>query len=196
MVHGKHLLPVIAVCGLTAGLIAADQYDARFFRNNTATVRFNSAFSSTNTDLGIILAPAAFYSAGLFTKNEYVKETGLLSAEAAIDGEIADVAMKSISNRVRPRDISPSGNYSDSFFEGPHQLDGSFPSGHTVGAFAVATVVARRYGHTHRWVPFVAYALATSVGFSRVTESAHFPSDVFFGAAVGYAIARFEVLRH
>jgi len=28
-----------------------------------------------------------------------------------------------------------------------------------------------------------------------VTTSAHFPSDVFLGAALGYTIARFEVLR-
>jgi len=29
-----------------------------------------------------------------------------------------------------------------------------------------------------------------------VTTGAHFPSDVFIGAATGFAIARFDVLRH
>jgi membrane-associated phospholipid phosphatase len=68
------------------------------------------------------------------------------------------------------------------------------PSGHTIAAFSIATVFARRYGN-HRWVPFVAYGLAGVVGFSRMTLSAHFASDVFMGAALGYSISRFAVLR-
>jgi membrane-associated phospholipid phosphatase len=58
----------------------------------------------------------------------------------------------------------------------------------------VATVFARRY-RQHRWVPYVAYGLASVISFSRVTTGAHFPSDVFIGAALGYAIARFDVVR-
>ena len=68
------------------------------------------------------------------------------------------------------------------------------PSGHTIAAFSIATVVARRY-RKHRWVPFVAYGLAGVVGFSRMTLSAHFASDVFMGASLGYSISRFAVLR-
>jgi PAP2 superfamily len=44
------------------------------------------------------------------------------------------------------------------------------------------------------WLP--AHTLATAISFSRVTTGAHFPSDVFFGAAAGFAISRFDVLRH
>jgi hypothetical protein len=40
------------------------------------------------------------------------------------------------------------------------------------------------------------YALATAISFSRVTTGAHFPSDVFIGAATGFAMAHFDVLRH
>jgi membrane-associated phospholipid phosphatase len=42
----------------------------------------------------------------------------------------------------------------------------------------------------------VAYTLATAISFSRVTTYAHFPSDVFIGAATGFSIARSDVLRH
>ncbi|SRR5579884_4286687 len=195
VVHGKHLVPVLAVLGATAGLVAADQYDARWFRQNTYNGTFNSVFSSAGTATGIVLTPAVFYSAGLLSGDDYAKHTGLLTAEAAIDGEIVDFALKLISDRRRPVTIRTSDNYSDSFFEGANHVSGSFPSGHTVAAFAVATVVARRYGHSHRWVPPLAYGLAAAVGFSRITGSAHFPSDVFFGGAVGYSIARFAVLR-
>ena len=71
---------------------------------------------------------------------------------------------------------------------------GGFPSGHTIAAFSVATVVARRY-RNRKWVPYVAYGLAGAVGFSRVSLNAHFVSDVFAGAALGYSISRFAVLR-
>jgi membrane-associated phospholipid phosphatase len=61
-------------------------------------------------------------------------------------------------------------------------------------AFSVATVIARRYGN-HRWVPYVAYGLASVVGFSRLTLNVHFLSDVVMGGALGYSISRFTVLR-
>jgi membrane-associated phospholipid phosphatase len=48
--------------------------------------------------------------------------------------------------------------------------------------FSVADAFAQRYRH-HKWVPYVAYPLATAISFSRVTTGAHFPSDVFIGAA-------------
>jgi membrane-associated phospholipid phosphatase len=60
-------------------------------------------------------------------------------------------------------------------------------------AFSVATVFARRY-HDHRWVPYVAYAAASAIAFSRITTGAHFPADVFWGASPGYVIARYDVL--
>ena len=59
----------------------------------------------------------------------------------------------------------------------------------------MATIISRRYGKSHRWVPFVAYGLAGVISFSRVPDLAHFPSDVFLGAALGYTITRYDVFR-
>ena len=70
----------------------------------------------------------------------------------------------------------------------------SFPSGHTIAAFSVATVFANRY-RKHRWVPYVAYGLAGWVGFTRVSLQSHFVSDVFAGAALGYVLAHNVTLR-
>lgn len=59
----------------------------------------------------------------------------------------------------------------------------SFPSGHTTVAFAAAAGLVRE---THsRWIPFVAYPLAGLVGWSRVHDGWHWPSDVVAGAALG-----------
>jgi membrane-associated phospholipid phosphatase len=37
--------------------------------------------------------------------------------------------------------------------------------------------------------------MATAISLSRVTTLAHFPSDMFLGAALGYTITRYETLR-
>ncbi|MGH7411303.1 MAG: phosphatase PAP2 family protein, partial [Candidatus Methylomirabilis sp.] len=57
----------------------------------------------------------------------------------------------------------------------------SFPSGHSVTAFALASVLSRTYPKGS----FAFYLLASMVAFSRVYLASHFLSDVVAGAAVG-----------
>ena len=192
--HRKHWVPVLTITAATAGLIVADQYDAPYFRRTTDLKTFNRVLSSNHTAAATLLVPAALYLGGSFAHDSYAKETALLSGEAALDVEIVDFLLKVGSNRVRPISIPPRSNFADSFVEGRSRWNASFPSGHSIAAFAVATIVSRRYGQRHKWVTPLAYGAAAAIGLSRVTTSAHFPSDVFFGAALGYAISRFAVL--
>jgi len=134
---------------------------------------------------------------GHFRHDSYAEQTALLAGEAYADSAIVDVLMKAATRRLRPSDISPSGNFSDTFFEShvsPSGTSTSFPSGHAAAAFSIATVFADRY-RRHRWVPWVAYGVASAISFSRVTTQSHFPSDVFLGAALGFTITEFAVLR-
>ena len=63
----------------------------------------------------------------------------------------------------------------------------SFPSGHTSGSFATATVLHRHYG----WKAGVpAFSIASYIAASRLSENKHFLSDVAFGAAIGLAAGR------
>jgi membrane-associated phospholipid phosphatase len=41
-----------------------------------------------------------------------------------------------------------------------------------------------------KWVPPVAYSLATLVGLSRIYDNAHWGSDVLAGAAIGFLSAK------
>lgn len=197
LAEGRHWLPAVAVTGVTAGLIAADPHDTPYFRRTARFDGFNKVFSGRNTSAIMAGVPSAFLVVGYFRHDSFTEHTALLAGEAYADSAIVDVAMKMTTRRLRPSDIAPNGNFSDTFFNSHKGFSGtstSFPSGHAAAAFSIATVFAHRY-RQHRWVPWVAYGVAATIGFSRLTTQAHFPSDVFLGAALGYSIARFDVLR-
>jgi membrane-associated phospholipid phosphatase len=133
----------------------------------------------------------------LIKRDSYLKRTALLAAEAWVDVDLTNMAFRSATRRRRPVDVPPQGDFSDTWFKtnaNPLKSAGSFPSGHTAWAFAIATVVARRHSN-HKWVPFVAYGLATVGSFSRISSNPHYLSDAFFGGVLGYSIGRFVVLR-
>jgi membrane-associated phospholipid phosphatase len=195
--QGHNWIPTAAVLGTTAGLLALDPTEGAYFRRTSTFHEFNNIFTGNATVVGTIVAPVSLYVAGLVRKDAKMKRTALLAGEAVADAEILTTVLKDATKRVRPADIPGARNFYDSWFESRGSFirgSGSFPSGHTIVAFSVATVVARRYGN-HRWVPYVAYGAAALVGFSRLSLSAHFLSDVFLGGALGYSISRFAVLR-
>lgn len=195
--HERDWVPAAAVLGAGAGLAALDPTEARYFRGTNTFSGFNRVFSSNATMTGILLAPAALYVASLSRKDTKMRGTALFAAEALADAAVVSTVLKNVTRRVRPGNFPANGNLSDSWFESGGSVFGGragFPSGHAISAFSVATVVARRYG-SHRWIPYAAYGAAALVGFSRLTLSAHFVSDVFIGAALGYSISRFSVLR-
>lgn len=66
----------------------------------------------------------------------------------------------------------------------------AFPSSHAANAFAVATVIARRWRRLA--VPIAAFALA--VAFSRMYLDRHWLSDVSGGALIGVAGALLGVV--
>jgi membrane-associated phospholipid phosphatase len=194
---GEDLVPTAAIVAATVGLAALDPYTAPAFRNTTAFNGFNKIFTGDATTYATLAAPLAMYVGGMFLKDSKMKSTALLAGEAVGDSYIVTTVMKDIDRRLRPIAVA-NGDYRDTWFQDnshPGLSDGSFPSGHAIAAFSVATVMARQYKN-HKWVPYVAYGLAGLVGFSRLTLSAHFLSDVFMGSALGYTIARFDVLRN
>ncbi|MEJ2008129.1 MAG: phosphatase PAP2 family protein [Acidobacteriota bacterium] len=198
LARGKHWLPTLGVVGATVGLIALDPHDTPYFRRTQAFDTFNKVMSSRNAIWGMALFPASAYVVGLARHDSYMQKTVQFSAESVLDSEILALVIRDVTQRVPPKDIPPDGDFSDSFFQrhkGPFYVgNGGFPSGHTIAAFSIATIFAERY-RRHRWVPWVAYGLATLVGFSRITLQDHFPSDVFAGAVLGFTISHFVVLR-
>jgi membrane-associated phospholipid phosphatase len=62
----------------------------------------------------------------------------------------------------------------------------SFPSAHTATAVGLAVGLAAAYPHGRAWF----FVMAALVGLQRIQTSAHYPSDVFVGAAVGWIAAQ------
>jgi membrane-associated PAP2 superfamily phosphatase len=197
LAKGKHWIPTLVIVGGTAVLIATDKYTAPYFRNHQGQLDdINDPFNAYLTTAEVIAVPSALLIAGYKRNDDYQVDTAILAGEAYADSAIVDLAMKAVSRRKRPIDIPPGGSFDDTFFSGGQSpfRGSSFPSGHAAGVFSVATVVAERY-RNHKWVPWLAYSFATAISFSRVTTSAHFASDVFLGAALGYTVTKYTVLQ-
>ena len=114
-------------------------------------------------------------------------------AAAALGGGIVVQIIKSFVPRVRPR-VAELADFASSLatFGEPasgtsvSRYDlGSFPSGHAAVAAGFATALCWRYPHA---TPLFCL-LATSAALQRVASSAHYPSDIAFGAAVGLLVA-------
>lgn len=65
----------------------------------------------------------------------------------------------------------------------------SFPSGHTVGAFCAATILALCV--RLKWLSFVSILLAMFVAICRLLANRHFPVDVLAGCFIGCMSATF-----
>ena len=103
---------------------------------------------------------------------------------------IVTPTIKEVVGRARP--IAGLGKHSFHSFNSKYD---SFPSGHATNAFAIASAVATRYDDS-RYIPAIAYGLATSVAVARVHDRVHFASDVLAGGMIGHAIGKSITLNH
>jgi undecaprenyl-diphosphatase len=98
---------------------------------------------------------------------------------AALSGVLLFKILKRLSRRPRPCQLEP---HCWSKVLPPDQF--SFPSGHTMTAFAIALVVSDYYPSLEAPLVF----LALSIAVSRVVLGMHFLSDVLAGIVLGSAL--------
>jgi membrane-associated phospholipid phosphatase len=138
-------------------------------------------------------------SYGYVFKKEKLKTTALLASQSYITSAAIQSVLKGITGRQRPFVYHPDQVEAEPKFHGPFhstfrdingkRISSSFPSGHTTGAFAAATVFAMEY-RDRPLVKIIAYTSASLIGLSRITENKHWVSDVLSGAALGYLSGR------
>jgi len=179
-----------------------------FYTADRPIQKFSTTFMSKNsglkntsqyiTDFGAsyeLYVLAAFASYGIIFKSDKVKTTTLLATQAYITAGLMSEAVKFLTSRQRPNyDVLNDPHPENNFFRGPAIFNGksaasgfgsSFPSGHTTAAFSAATVFAFEY-KDQILIPVIAYSAASLVGISRITQNAHWTTDVIAGAALGY----------
>jgi membrane-associated phospholipid phosphatase len=182
----------LAPLGLsTAFLLATDRHTAGEMLEggpNLSRLRISRDISQGGALYTTGGIAATFYLIGRVGHNARARETGLLGAEALIDSGIFVQALKVATQRPRPLVDDASGEFFD--------RGNSFPSGHAISAWSLATVIAHEYGQHRPLVRFGVYGLASAVSLSRYTGRKHFLSDVLVGSAAGYGIGRYVYRAH
>lgn len=181
--------------------------DESIQKNAVGLMNRNSSFRGVSkyvTNFGGLYE--AYVLAGLGTygfvfHNDKMRTTTLLATQAYLTGGAIESVLKTLTGRLRPSVYGPAQEAEPSF-KGPFakmsnvygggKINSSFPSGHVTVAFAAATVFAMEY-RNKPLVPIVAYSAATLIGISRITQNAHWATDVLAGAALGYLTGRLVV---
>ena len=170
----------------TAALSATDRTTAKEITEFDDQLDASRVISYPGSTYGAAAVGAVFYLAGRAGHNARARETGLLSWEALIDSELVVLPLKAIAGRKRPLEL-----HRGDFFRGGR----SFPSGHAIHAWSVATVIANEYSD-HPIVQVTAYGVAAAVSLARLTGEKHFLSDILVGSAMGYGIGRYVYHAH
>lgn len=187
----------------TAILISVDEPvsgDFRRFQDSHAWVQRASPVATQFGQFYVPFGVAALYCLkGIAFDEDRPLETGKLVVEAMIHSGIVVQSIKHMAGRSRPFVYKGKDNWfgPQAFFRRYYDRGFSpydaFPSGHTITAFTLATVIAER---ERPWVGVLAYSCAGLCGLSRITQGQHWFSDVFVGAALGIAIGKLEVVNY
>lgn len=117
------------------------------------------------------------YLAGLFTKNEKLRRTGVLLISAASAGGLLQQVSKRIIGRARPKAGVGHATFDPLHLDRVYNYD-SFPSGHAMLAFSNGYILAKQFKSP--WIKGGFYVLGSIPGFVRVIDDFHWFSDVAF----------------
>jgi membrane-associated phospholipid phosphatase len=184
----------IAVGGIAATGVLLYVYDDQirdFFqknKNNTLNQISKYGVEPWGSGLYPALMMGSFYVYGLAAHSPRARQIALGGTQAWVMSALTVTVIKHLTHRHRPDQDTPADPH---LWEGPFQgfEYTSFPSGHTITAFSLASFLSSVY-RDKPWVGIFSYAVATGVGLSRIYDDQHWSSDVFIGAALGYAIGK------
>ncbi len=163
--------------------------DIQHFSQQNQT-HFTSAIADGITNLGlgkvqsIGLSGSAIFAFSFHKKR--LQQTVIIWGGSLLINSIITDQLKLTFQRHRPDTGDP---YNSFDWRGGPRVNLSFPSAHTSNIFTTATVFATLY-KDEKWVPPLAYSLATLVGLSRIYKNVHWASDALAGAAIGFLSAK------
>jgi membrane-associated phospholipid phosphatase len=150
---------------------------------NDTLVRVGNDASYLGQAYTLLPIAAGVYFIGTAKGSDHFRETGLLSFETIADVTVLQLVLKEALGRERPLE----GHGNGPFEQSPNRSNSSFPSGHAITTFALASVVAHEFRH-HWWVKALIYGYGAGVAAARLAAQRHFPGDVVAGGVMGWFV--------
>jgi membrane-associated phospholipid phosphatase len=129
----------------------------------------------------LVVVSAVILAAGYALRRPALKRAGWETLVAHLVAGGLNTVLKHVVGRGRPKFMH--GDHSEFVPFGGSGWD-SFPSGHSMATFAVATVLAVRFPKV-RWFMIL---IALAVSLSRLFRASHFLTDIVAGAVLGVLV--------
>lgn len=182
--EGKQWAQFGSVVGGTGLVYLFDDDTSRFIRNQQEGVpriirEYGEFYGNPENNY---LATSGVYLAGLITKNEKLRRTGVLLVASASSAGLLQQVLKSVVGRARP--VANFGKDTFDPFNSSRNFH-SFPSGHALLAFTNAYAIGKQFKNP--WVKAGIYTIGAIPGISRVWDGQHWLSDMVFAFALSIA---------
>lgn len=149
--------------------------DSRFARRSSKVLSKTAPYIAVGV-------PTAMGIYALIDKDNDLLKDAIYIGTSVIEATAISYGLKYSIDRERPFD-----RYPDKIVKRDSPSSPSFPSTHTAAAFSLATSLSIKYP---KWYVITPSALwACSVGFARMNQGVHYPTDVIGGAVIGAGCA-------
>jgi membrane-associated phospholipid phosphatase len=154
----------------------------RHIENNLPGGHYQLYQNTSNIAIGgLSAALAGVWIYGIKTQHHHARETGALELEALTDSFFVYLPMQLIAGRQRPGEGNGHGD-----FLRHHAMNTSFPGGHAMFMWTMATVLSHEY--SQKYVQVAAYGSAFTLTLARFLARDHWASDMWVGSALGIGI--------
>ena len=180
-IHFKQLYvpSVLIIAGMFSEINFGKSLDAELYKErNTDIPHFNTKLDNYLQYSPILLA-YGFDAVGMTSKTDIINRSViLLKSEIIMSGSVTVL------------------KYTIPEFRPDSSARNSIPSGHTAQAFAAAAFLSEEFGKKYKWVPYLSYGIASTVGALRIMNNKHYLSDVLIGAGIGILSTKISYWTH
>ena len=170
----------------TAAFLVTD----RHIESNLPDGHYRFYSNSSNIAIGGLAATlGGVWLYGIKGDHPHARETGELELETLANTFLVYTPMQLIAARERPGEGNGHGD-----FLRHSMINTSFPGGHAMFTWAMATVVAHEYSQP--WVRVLTHSAAFTVTLTRFLARDHWASDMWVGTGLGLGIGTYTFHQH
>lgn len=169
----------LIIAGMFSEIHFGKSLNAEFYKERNADIPHFNTNMDNYLQFSPILLAYGFDAVGMTSKtNTLNRSVILLKSELIMSGSVSFL-------KYTIREVRPDSNARN-----------SVPSGHTAQAFADAAFLSDEYGKRYKWVLYLSYSLASTVGAFRIMNNKHFLSEVLIGAGIGIQSTKISYWTH